>query len=355
MRRLGDAMKKKSGIHLAVVSAFVAAFGMSGLAWAEDELEQPDAQEQQNYPATSAQPLTVDGSGTASVNGFLGTADADVYSFTAKKGDTVTFDIDFGVKEGAGPGTVDTFLTILGPDLTVLWKEDDGLQEADEGSVEIDGFVFDTYLSGVTIPADGTYYVAVTDAGSSLTNGGVFEAPPPPMNGTGTYTLLISGLASSAPAPDPVPDPVPAPQTRTISIDIKPSQGGIARIYPASHRSIPVALLSASDFNALAVDKNSLTFGQAGDEQSLRGCYKHGIDVNRDGLRDLVCHFDYKLAGFELTDNAGILRGSAADGTPIEGKGWLKVIPQKRKGHRWHGDRRHGHNHHDGHRSHKGG
>jgi hypothetical protein len=94
----------------------------------------------------------------------------------------------------------------------------------------------------------------------------------------------------------------------------------------------------------MKVDRASLTFGATGDEQSLERCARHGhhVDRGRPRLPDLICQFDIQKANFEEGDEEGVLRGTI-DGRPFEGKGWLKVIPVKRK-HK-DKDRHHGRDH----------
>jgi len=46
------------------------------------------------------------------------------------------------------------------------------------------------------------------------------------------------------------------------------------------------------------VNKDSLTFGPTGDEDSLPFCNHHGEDINRDGSEDLISHFFTEETGF---------------------------------------------------------
>ncbi len=118
-----------------------------------------------------------------------------------------------------------------------------------------------------------------------------------------------------------------------VSIDIKPGFG-LNSINPGSRGSIPVAILSTADFDAVSeVDRTSLTFGATGDEDSLelRGhppvpnCGEE--DVNSDGLSDLVCHFNTQAAEFEEGDTEGILKGLTLDGDPILGVDSVDIVP----------------------------
>lgn len=105
-----------------------------------------------------------------------------------------------------------------------------------------------------------------------------------------------------------------------VQIDIRPfSRRNI--IFVWKHSLISVAILSSGDFYAPSeVDRRSLTFGRTGNEESLAFCLRHAIDVNRDGLRDLICFFWGGLTGFQVGDTEGILKGQTVNGVPIEGR-----------------------------------
>lgn len=335
-------MKKIRGIRYAVVGAFLAACGASGAALAVDEVEP-------NFPITAAQALTIESDGSVAVNGALTSGDTDIYSFWAREGDVVTVDIDGGIKNAPQTGSIDTFLTVLlpGPTYTVSrWNDDSG--QLDPGSIS----PWDSYISNLRIPADGVYYVAVTAAPNRVADGGVFVSGGGAA--AGSYTLIVSGVSQLVQVPDPVPVPLPVSlpvsQSQAINIEIKPGHRSFVSSDPKARVRIPVALLSSSEFDALTVDVNSLTFGHTGDEQSLRKCHEHGIDVNRDGRPDLVCHFENQMAGFEPSDEEGILKGKTAAGTAFEGTGMLKVIPHKRRGKSADGTPFEGHGWHRGHR-----
>ena len=132
----------------------------------------------------------------------------------------------------------------------------------------------------------------------------------------GTYTLLISGVT---------------PSMLHINVEVKPAPAARLLRSTPSRRAISVALLSSSEFNAPEVDEQSLRFGAQGDEASLLRCNKGDTDVNADGKRDLVCHFDTQTASFEPGDLEGIVKGGLKDGRRFEGRGLLKVVPVKRQ------------------------
>lgn len=88
-----------------------------------------------------------------------------------------------------------------------------------------------------------------------------------------------------------------------------------------------MAILSTSVFNApYDVDRTSLTFGRTGDEQSLFKCLRRGIDVNHDGLRDLICFFQTRLTGLQVGDTEAILKGYTKSGMLIIARDSAKVV-----------------------------
>jgi hypothetical protein len=112
----------------------------------------------------------------------------------------------------------------------------------------------------------------------------------------------------------------------TVDIDIKPgSSAGPIRL--SSNGKIPVAILSTPTFDAPSkVDQTSLTFGRSGYEHSLASC-DTPVDVNGDGLPDLLCHFTTRLTRFQIDDTEGVLRGRTLDDLLLEGRDSIKVVP----------------------------
>ena len=156
---------------------------------------------------------------------------------------------------------------------------------------------------------------------------------------TGDLVLLdFAGVSSGLPLPsqlllyDSSYDPDRIFTTRapvTITIDIKPGSDPNS-INPKSKGNIPVAILSTQAFNAVQmVNKDSLTFGFTGEEDSLAFCNHRGEDINGDGLEDLICHFNTQDTGFICGDLEGILKGETTDGIPIEGSDPVRIVPCK--------------------------
>jgi len=312
-------MIKKLDARSAVMAVFLAASVASDAAFAILEIEP-------NNTITTAQHLVIGSGGSVEVNGSLGavvtsvsaTFDVDFYSFDGREGDVVTIDIDGGIKPaGSSLRSVDTILALFGPGpiFKKLCANDDGGFPLDPGSIS----PFDARIDNppCRLPVTGTYTVGVSSWPNTLLDGGILTVTGLNSESNGSYTLIISGIT--------------APAVQQINIEIKPGSGEFAPVNPKAKGSIPVALLSSAQFNALEVDYPSLRFGATGNEISWVRCDKDGTDVDGDGRLDLVCHFDNQAAGFASGDLSGIVRGKTADGRPFEGRGLLKVVPGKRQ------------------------
>jgi hypothetical protein len=344
----------RNAVRTAVAAAFVAASATSNLAFAVVEGE---ASPGGNDSLATAQPLTVS-NGTAEVTGSIGSTtysvpavpDVDFYSFTATAGDMLTIDIGGGIKDG-GPTnpirSVDTVIALFMADGTMLYLNDDA-DDVDLGSIATN----DSRIVNAVLPATGTYFVGVAGTGMQgmhlFSDGGVQtgSSTADPNTGNGSYTLTIAGVTTppvETPPVDtpPVDNPPAEPPVVTtpppvvggalqVNIDIRPRHPGVTRIWANTDGKIVVALLSSSSFNALKVDRASITFGAEGNEASLIRCHSEGIYVNRDRRKDLVCLFDLKKASFEIGDLEGVVKGTV-EGKPFEGHGPVKVVQHGKK------------------------
>ncbi len=267
-------------------------------------------EEERNDPVSMAQFLTP-GMVELELSGVLGNLDGvavedvDFYKFHGQAGDVVTLDIDAG---WGGQRNVDTIIAVFseGPDHRMLRMSDDSYP-LDPGSTN----TLDSRIDNFVLPWSGVYYVGVSHYPRYFRDGGSM------LSGTasnGDYRLVISGVSNS---------------TLHINISVKPGKNELAPINPKARGRVPVALLSSDEFEPKDVDVDSLTFGRDGTEESLEKCNKPSADINQDGKKDLVCHFDNQLTGFRKGDLEGVLKGSMKDGTMIEGRGLLKVVPEK--------------------------
>jgi choice-of-anchor C domain-containing protein len=131
------------------------------------------------------------------------------------------------------------------------------------------------------------------------------------MTGTADVSVSIPPLAASIPL--------------NVSIDIQPGQTPNT-LNPKSMGTIPVAILSSAKFNApQSINETSLTFGATGAEASLAFCNPGGVDVNGDGLPDLICHFRTIDSRFTMQSTQGTLRGKTITGIPVAGIDWVNI------------------------------
>lgn len=342
----------KNYLRYAVATAFFIASGASNTAFAETETSAD------NNSVNSAQRLMIGNDGRAVLTGKIGVLtagesvvdDVDFYSFFGQVGDKVTINIDGADKatpvSPSDPRRLDAVLVLYRPNLTVRHQVDNLslMTPIDSGSVSR----FDPRMDNVELDATGTYFVGVTGAGRAFLEGGLVTPFVNRITANGSYTLIVEGAS---------------PSGMTISIDISPGRKKATKINPKSKRNLAVALLGSKDFTAKDVDRGSVRFGPTGTEASgqcgkdLEG-RRHDDDddddddndrrhskgksflrdVDRDGYLDLICRFEVRAAGFELNDTGevvdteGVVKGTYK-GMPFEGKGWLKVIPGKKKRH----------------------
>ena len=114
-----------------------------------------------------------------------------------------------------------------------------------------------------------------------------------------------------------------------VDIDIRPFSHN-NKIYHWERGVIPVAILSKDGFDAPSeVDRDTITFGRTGDEHSKAFFLRRDKDVNHDGMRDLIFFFKAKLAGFQVGDKEGFLKGNTLKGETIEGKDSVSIVEKK--------------------------
>jgi hypothetical protein len=105
-----------------------------------------------------------------------------------------------------------------------------------------------------------------------------------------------------------------------VAIDIKPGS------YPnslnlKSRGVVPVAVLTTADFDAIAVDPDTVVFAGA---SPLRWAKE---DVDGDGDTDLVFHFDMRELDLDPYSVEAALTGETLDGIPIEGTDAVTIVP----------------------------
>lgn len=92
-------------------------------------------------------------------------------------------------------------------------------------------------------------------------------------------------------------------------------------VFPSSLGTVPVAILSTPGFKPVTdVNKSTLRFGKTGQETSFKWCSIIQLDLNHDGVPDLVCRFSIRTSGFSAGDKTAILRFKDNRGVAKEGR-----------------------------------
>lgn len=263
-----------------------------------------------NDSPASAQNVVI-GLSPVNVYGVVGSLsfpvkDVDFYKIYGNEGDVVTIDVENGI---GGQKSVNTTIALLDSAKVVLIDNDD------------DGSTQDSKIDSFRLPATGNYYIGVTSSPLVFVQGGSTTGMFNPFgsNVNGDYNLVISKMGATTSEK--------VNKFASVNIDIKPGVKNRAPLNEGSNGVIPVALLSNDDFDPMAdADLDSLTFGHSGDESTLHKCHKKGRDMNGDGVKDVVCTFSTRNAGFMTNDLEGVLKGNLKDGGSFEGRGTLKVL-----------------------------
>ena len=114
-----------------------------------------------------------------------------------------------------------------------------------------------------------------------------------------------------------------------IEIDIKPGSDPNG-VNPKSMGLAPYAILGTDDFDVTTVDVTTLGFGPGGAQPAhdltRPGIYAgHLVDVNDDGLTDLVVHVVQKQAELVKGDTEACVFGATLDGVPFLGCDSIKT------------------------------
>jgi hypothetical protein len=86
---------------------------------------------------------------------------------------------------------------------------------------------------------------------------------------------------------------------------------------------IPVAIVSTNNFDASTVDQASLKFGPGQASPQGKGQL---VDVNGDGLPDLLLHFRTQDSGIQCGDTSVSITGQNVNGIPIQGSDSITIV-----------------------------
>ena len=112
-------------------------------------------------------------------------------------------------------------------------------------------------------------------------------------------------------------------QPTSVAIDVIPGSD-TNPIDPESEAVIPVAILTAAEFDATAVDPLSVNFGPRGAEEDDDQVQVE--DVDEDGDLDLLLHFQTPDTGIQCGDTHVSLTGKTFGGRAFEGSDSITTV-----------------------------
>ena len=194
-----------------------------------------------------------------------------------------------------------------------------------------------TAASGVTITLDGTgsYDIDPGDSIASyawdLDNDGAYNDATGP---TPSYTVagapgdlhvICLQVTDSFGETDSDCSTVTVIDTIPINIDIYPNRVP-NRVFLSRNYTLYVAVLGSATFDATTLNSSTVKFGKTGTEASpVRAPLLR--DLNGDGQLDAMYGFATFDCGFASDDTQGLLKGSTASGTNVEGSDSVLVLP----------------------------
>ena len=115
----------------------------------------------------------------------------------------------------------------------------------------------------------------------------------------GRYTLVVTGVI-----PPVVQVKIEVKPGNPVDVPVNPGQGRDSGGDPVRRGYRLIAEVRCAHGQAVLADVRQDRRGE-----SYIGCHKHGIDVNADGLLDLVCTFDNQAANWDVDDVRGVMKG----------------------------------------------
>lgn len=199
--------------------------------------------------------------------------------------------------------------------------------------VSADGssFLFSSYLGGSSMdgfgPLGGDGKIAVDGFNNAYVTGATLSNDFPTTSGAFDVSCGTDGTCNGG-FVDGFVAKLAADMT-LVAIDIKPGS------FPNSINTrkkgvIPVAVLGTPAFDPASVDPATVCFGEADDTMpSQRDCSVAPgtvlVDANKDGIFDLVLHFETQETGIDSGDTQACLTGELFDSTSIEGCDSIKT------------------------------
>jgi len=208
---------------------------------------------------------------------------------------------------GSATFTVNDARTEIDFDLTV-----EGIDPANITAAEI-------HVGAVGTTGPAIFVLSPTTFTSPL-SGVLTEANLTPQAGVSTFADAISMMLAGTTYVDVHTIANPNGEIRG-QIDLIAKIKVRRAINPRSHGVIAVTLRSSPDFDARSVDPASVRFGPVG-AQAVK---THLVDVNGDGLADLLLHFRTQATGIRCGDKSVGLVAVTSTGLQIEATAPIKT------------------------------
>ena len=146
-------------------------------------------------------------------------------------------------------------------------------------------------------------------------------------NPGGTNTLTYDRLGPFYKIPLGILTASVIPST-PVEIDIKP--GTLPNsINLGSQGTVPVAIFSTTSFDATTVDPMTVTLASASVRLKGQGTpAASSVDVDDDGLLDLVVHVSTEALALSSGDTEATLQGETYNGENIEGTDYVRIVPE---------------------------
>jgi hypothetical protein len=115
---------------------------------------------------------------------------------------------------------------------------------------------------------------------------------------------------------------------RTVMIDVKP-ESTENTINLGSNGVFPVAIFGASDFDVTSIDLETISLSGAtvnliGKANKYQCSY---VDINNDGVLDLVCNVQTNLLTLKAGDTVAVLTARTVSGKPLTGQDAVRIVP----------------------------